>query len=210
VTPVHSAMYEELLERATREPHAVLAHAWRAKFLDQCGRFDPGHPLAESRDRAAWEDAFVRGGLARAIEPELADPAERELCRSLGTAHRGLFVGEELGGTALCRDLWSGAEFILLPTDDVVRELVATTRRGAGPLWQARLVATAGGCVVLPGAIFHPVDALSPIEETFRVARERALDRDQVLDALLRMEHTFRTLARVKLAYAYRPLALPA
>jgi hypothetical protein len=53
------------------------------------------------------------------------------------------------------------------------------------------------------------VDALSPIEQTLRVARERSLERDVVLDALLRMEHAFRTLTRVKLAYAYRPAALP-
>jgi hypothetical protein len=203
-------MYEELLGRATKAPHARRAHAWRDAFLDRCGRFDPGHPLAETRDRAAWEDALVRGGLARAIAVELEDPAERALCRSLEAAHRGLFLSHALAGTELCRDLWSGAEFVLLGSDDVVRELVAAARRGGCPLWQARLVATAAGCVVLPGAIFHPVDALSPIEETLRVARGRSLERDVVLDALLRMEHAFRTLTRVKLAYAYRPAALPA
>ncbi len=88
-------------------------------------------------------------------------------------------------------------------------ELALTSKKGGRPLWQARLVATAEGCVVLPGAIFHPVDALSPIENTLRVAKERSLERDEVLDALLRMEHAFRTLTRVKLAYAYRPAALP-
>ena len=31
---------------------------------------------------------------------------------------------------------------------------------------------------------------------------------DDVLDALLRMERTFRSLSRVKAAYAYRPEAL--
>jgi hypothetical protein len=91
----------------------------------------------------------------------------------------------------------------------VVRELAAAGRRGGSPLWQARLVATAEGCVVLPGAVFHPVDALSAIEETLGVAKQRSLERDEVLDALLRMEHAFRTLTRVKVAYAYRPAALP-
>ena len=209
MTPAHSAMYEELLARATRPPHAERAHAWRAAFLDRSGRFDPGHPLADVRDRAAWEDALVRGGLCRAIAAELEDPAERALCRSLETAHRGIFVSRALAGTELCRDLWSGAEFVLLARDDVVRELALTTERGGCPLWQARLVATPGGCVVLPGAVFHPVDALTPVEETLRVARERSLERDVVLDSLLRMEHAFRTLTRVKLAYAYRPAALP-
>jgi len=202
-------MYEELLARATRPPHAERAHAWRAAFLDRSGRFDPGHPLADVRDRAAWEDALVRGGLCRAIAAELEDPAERALCRSLETAHRGLFVSRTLAGTELCRDLWSGAEFVLLPKDDVVRELVATHARGSHPLWQARLIATAQGCVVLPGTVFHPVDALPEIERTLAAARERGLGRDQVLDALLLMEHTFRTLARVKVSYAYRPEALP-
>ena len=32
-------------------------------------------------------------------------------------------MGQKAAGRQLCRDLWSGAEFLLLPGDDVVREL---------------------------------------------------------------------------------------
>jgi hypothetical protein len=42
------------------------------------------------------------------------------------------------------------------------------------------------------------------------VARARGLSADQVCDALLRMEHTFSTLSRVKIAFAYKLEALDA
>jgi hypothetical protein len=202
-------VYEELLGQAAEPPYQERAHAWREAFLTRCGRFDPGDSRAESRDRAAWEDALVRGGLADELGRKLPDPAERVLSAALARAHRGVFVAHRLEATLLCRDLWSGAEFVLLAQDDVVRELAVAEARGSFALWQARLVATSAGCVVLPGAIFHPADAVPSVELTLGAARQRELSRDQALDALLLMEHTFRSLARVKVAYAYRPEALP-
>jgi hypothetical protein len=61
---------------------------------------------------------------------------------------------------------------------------------------------------LLPGAIYHPHDATSAIEQVIGAARARDLTTDDTLDALLRMERSLRALSRVKAAYAYRAEAL--
>ena len=61
---------------------------------------------------------------------------------------------------------------------------------------------------ILPGALFHPEDATEAIEQILDVARERTMETDDVLDALLRMELSLRSLSRVKPGYAYRVQAL--
>lgn len=205
MTPELSAVYDELLERAARldRPRAL-----RERFFERTGRVDPDHAAAAERDRAAWEDALVTGGLAREFGAELDDPAERELARALAGAQRGLFVFENETSRVIASDLWSGAKFLIVASDDVGRELARLDRDAGAPLCQARVAATRDGASVLPGAIFHPADARPAIERTLAAAHERALDTDAVLDALLRMEHAWRTLSRVKVGYAYRPEAL--
>ena len=46
------------------------------------------------------------------------------------------------------------------------------------------------------------------MDRVLDAARTKGLSTDDVLDALLRMELSLRTLSRVKPAYAYRPEAL--
>jgi hypothetical protein len=206
VTPELNAVYDELLERAARLERA---RALRELFFERAGRVDPDHPTAAERDRAAWEDAIVAGGLAGELGAELDDPAERELARALAGAQRGLFVFESEASQVIASDLWSGAKFLIVRRDDVGRELARLGSDAGAPLCQARIAATREGAAVLPGAIFHPTDARSAVARTLAVARERGLATDAVLDALLRMEHAWRTLSRVKVGYAYRPEALP-
>lgn len=208
MTPILSAVYEELIERAARAPLSDRSQALRRAFFERSGRYEPDHPSAGSRDAAGWEDALVRGGLAQALAEGFEDVAERGIVLALARAHRGIFVFERLEDSIVARDLWSRAEFVVLPRDDVGRELSRGGLAADSPLCQARLLASPDGCAVLPGTIFHPADARDAIERVLAAARGEARDTDEVLDALLRMEHTWRTLSRVKVGYAYRPEAL--
>ncbi len=208
MTPILSAVYDELVERAARAPLSDRSQALRQAFFDRSGRYDPDHPSAGSRDRAGWEDALVRGGLARELAGGFEDAAERGVALALSRAHRGIFVFDRLRESIIARDLWSRAEFMMLPRDDVARELSRGGQAADAPLCQARLLASPDGCAVLPGTVFHPADARDAIERILVTARAEARGTDDVLDSLLRMEHTWRTLSRVKIGYAYRPEAL--
>ncbi len=209
MTPVLSAVYDELLELATRPAHAGHAQELRDAFFARTGRFGPDHPESGARDAAAWEDALVRGGLARTLARELGDAAEREVAHSLSHAHRGLYVFSRVDGVLVARDLWSRAELLVLSKDDIGRELAGSASEADRPLCQARMLPGLDGCAVLPGAVFHPADARGALIETLAAARERRFATDDVMDALLKMEHTWRSLSRVKVGYAYRPDALP-
>ena len=208
VTPVLSAVYEELVERAARPPLSGRSQALRQAFFEKSGRFEPDHPSAGSRDAAGWEDALVRGGLAAELATGFDDAAERGIVLALANAHRGVFVFDRADDSIIARDLWSRAEFLMLARDDVARELAHGGLAADSPLCQARLLASPDGCAVLPGTVFHPADAREAIERVLASARGEARRTDDVLDSLLRMEHTWRTLSRVKVGYAYRPEAL--
>lgn len=208
MTPVLSAVYEELVERAARAPLAARSQALRQAFFERSGRYEPDHPSAGSREAAGWEDALVRGGLARELAAGLEDAAERGIALALSGAHRGIFVFGRVRDSIIARDLWSRAQFVMLARDDVARELSRGGKASDAPLCQARLLASPDGCAVLPGTVFHPADARDAIERILATARAEARGTDDVLDSLLRMEHTWRTLSRVKIAYAYRPEAL--
>ncbi|MGH7438852.1 MAG: hypothetical protein ACRENE_24460 [Polyangiaceae bacterium] len=183
-------------ERATR------VAAMRARFEELTGAFSPDDGWFEERSRAFWCDAVTRGRAGREVEAALG-PAERAWLDPLERAHRGLFRAEG----SLLRDVWSGAELELTEVDDSSRaELDAST----GQLVDGRVVGAFSARVVafLPGAVFHPREASDAIESVLVAARAAALATADVLDALLRMERTLRSLARVKAAYAYRPEAL--
>ncbi len=61
---------------------------------------------------------------------------------------------------------------------------------------------------LLPGAYHHPADALEPAIDVLFAARERGMDTQRVLDALMRMELVFRSSSRVKAGFAYRAESL--
>lgn len=204
MTPELAAVYDELLSRAAAPPHAAHSESWRSNFDERCGRVDPEHPEAGRRAAARWEDTLVSGGVARALLPELADPSERELAQQLLDSLRSVFQSELFEDRALVSDLWSGATYVLDPRDDVARTLRVQLEGGVAVLWQGRLLATEDGCVVLPGTLFHPTDALPHIQERVADAQASGQARDDLLDALLRAECAFRSLSRVKVAYAYR------
>lgn len=176
--------------------------AMRAAFEQRTGAFAPEDEWFEERSRAFWCDSLTRERFGREVEEELRDE-EREWLGPLESAHRGLFRAH--GGVLV--DVWSGAELLVTLADD---ESAAELASAAGQLFDARVV---GGdrplvAALLPGAIFHPHDATAAIEQVLAAARARELSTDDALDALLRMEHTLRSLARVKAAFAYRAESL--
>jgi hypothetical protein len=207
--PSLQSVYEALLARAVSAPYVDLAADLRRAFEERCGGFDNDHPAREARDRAAWEDVLVRGGLAEKLAPELADPAQQDAALSLTRAQRGVFVFERLDGAVIAQDLWSGAEFVLAPDDDVAKSLPLESAGADSPVCQARLLGRLEGCIELPGTLYHPTDARPALKQVLQSARERGMTTDGALDAVLKMEHTFRTLSRVKVGYAYRAAMLP-
>jgi hypothetical protein len=157
--------------------------------------------------RAAWDDALTTGGLAAELADSFEDRGERALARVLSRAHRSVFRMSLLGTRRIAEDILGGASFLVLPRDDIGREVLALGGEDA-PLFEARIVAATDGCAMLPGIIFHPPDATPIIEEMRTTAEARGMSPSELCDALLRMQHTFRNLSRVKIAYAYKVEAL--
>jgi hypothetical protein len=176
--------------------------ALKADFEKRSGAFSSEDPWFEERSRVFWLDAVTRGRLGRDVADALEAPQRRWL-EPLERAHRGLFRVED---EALV-DVWSGA--VLIPTlvDDASRAELDTSE---GQLFDARIVGGESPPVValLPGAFFHPSQATGPIEGVLDAARAAGMETDEVLDKLLLMERTLRSLSRVKAAYAYRAEAL--
>jgi hypothetical protein len=217
VTPALSAVYEELLQRASSAPWRERAEALKEDFLrrtsstgGKSGLSEPPRAAenreSEERLRAAWDDVLTRGGLAGEIADELDDPSERALARVLSRAHRGLFRLTVQNGHGIVADVVSGASFLLIRRDDIGRAVAATSDETA--LFEARVVAATDGCAMLPGVIFHPPDATPHIHRIVAAARSRGMPEEELCDALLRMHHAFSTLSRVKIAYAYKLEAL--
>jgi hypothetical protein len=207
VTPALSAVYDELLTRASAPPLEAQARALRDAFLRRTSTLPPLGSVPEDRVLAAWDDALTTGGLAAQLAPSFKDPAERALARVLPRAHRGVFRLDRVSAHPVAFDLVSGASFVLLPRDDLARSLATHPDRDA-PLFEARIVAATDGCASLPGVIFHPPDATPLIAQILGIARQRRMARGASCDALLRMQNAFFSLSRVKIGYAYRVEAL--
>ncbi len=206
MTPVLSAVYDELQARAACPPFQERVRRWVDDFLHRTGQFPADHPSAVHRLAAAWEDALCRGGFGMEMMSTLEDPAEQELCRLIPSAHRGIFRFTSLGGRSVVHDLWSGAAFVLVTRDSIGREIQGDN---LGGLCQARVVGALDGCALLPGVVFHTPEATESVEGVIREARARGLSTDDLCESLLKMDYSMRTLSRVRASYAYRPSMLP-
>lgn len=207
MTPALTAVYEELLTRASAPPMTERAIGLRDAFLRRTSSSSRAPTEPEDRFRAAWDDALTAGGLAAELAEGFDDPSERALARVLSRAHRGVFRMSQLDAHRIAQDVISGASFIVLPRDDIGREVLALGGEDS-PLFEARIVAATDGCAMMPGIIFHPPDATPLIDELIDVGTARGMSRDELCDALLRMQHTFRNFTRVKIGYAYKAEAL--
>jgi hypothetical protein len=209
-------VYERAVALGASPARAARVEAMRRDFEARTGAFlahgarpsGSGLDLAwfEARSRAFWDDAVTRQGFAREVAGELGPEAE-PLVGALERAHRGLFRVERPGDEpAVLADAWSGAAFFVDDADPGTREAL----EAAAGLFDARLVGTPEPprVAILPGALFHPENATPAIDEVLAAARARGMAADAVLDALLRMERSLRSLSRVKAGYAYRAEAL--
>jgi hypothetical protein len=198
-------VYEGVVALAGDARHAERVAEMRRVFVERTGAFGPDDRWFEARSRAFLDDAVTRQGFAREVEGELPE-AQRVWIAAFGRAHRGLFRAAERSGRWLVVDAWSGAEFIVDTADEATREEL----HAADGWFDGRVVAIASPLAValLPGALFHPSEATAPIDAVIGAAKGAGLSGDDTCDALLRMELSFRSLSRVKAAYAYRPEAL--
>jgi hypothetical protein len=187
------------------EAHKEHVASMHRTFEERTGTFGADVHWFEARSRAFWDDAVTRQGFARHVAAELPAVA-REWVPSLERAHRGLFFASRTTDRRLLRDVWSGAEFVV---DDIDDASLSALEAPSGP-FDGRIAALANPVRValLPGALFHPEDAIEPIERVLEAARVQELGADDVLDALLRMELSLRKMSRVKPGYAYRTQAL--
>jgi hypothetical protein len=178
-------------------------------FEHRTGAFGPDDPWFESRTRAFWDDTMTRQR-AQLLAPggpfEGLDAADAPWADALGRAHRGLFESRVEDGGVVLSDVLTGAELVVHEVDEASRDSLASNRS----LLDGTVVAAVSPVrlALLPGAIFHPEGAEDAIALVIARARTRALPDVALLDALLRMELSLRTLSRVKPAYAYRPEAL--
>jgi hypothetical protein len=195
--------YEAIVALAAHPDHTARVAEMRRVFEERTGHF--GSSDFESRTRAFWDDALTRQGFARDVARDLP-PQIAAWVPGLTHAHRGLFRAEVAFGRQVLVDVWGGAKFFVDEIDEASRDAVDA----ASAPFDARLAAGPDEPIIalLPGAIFHPAEAASAMDKVLDAARARALGTDEVLDALLRMELSLRTLSRVKPAYAYRAEAL--
>lgn len=185
--------------------HEDRVAAMHRRFEERTGAFGADAPWFEARSRAFWDDAVTRQGFARHVFDELP-AAARAWVPALERAHRGLFYASQTTNGRVLRDVWCGAEFVIDEVDDASRSALLAP---SGP-FDGRLAALSSPPHIglLPGAVFHPEDAAEPIERVLDAARKQRFGTDDVLDALLRMELSLRTMSRVKAGYAYRTQAL--
>jgi len=215
VTPA----YEAVLAAGAAERHAAHVLAMRRAFEARTGAFTPEDPWFEARSRAFWDDAVTSGGFARHVRGDLAaglgagamdEARARPWLDAFGRAHRGLFrafrAREEEDDLWVLEDVWGGAELIVRAPGEGLKEAILASIYSRS-LLDGRVVARDDppSLALLPGAVFHPADATGPILAVLAAARARDVSTGTVLDALLRMERSLRSLARVKAAYAYRP-----
>lgn len=182
---------------------AAAAREMRAEFQRRTGAFGPNDPWFENRARAFWDDALATQGFARKAADELSKDDLVRIADSFSRSHRGFFLVEEVDDRqAHLVDVWSGAELLVRVIDETQ---ALTLEHAEGPM-DARVSAMPGSpdLVVLPGAYHHPADALEPAIDVLLEARERGLETQDALDALMRMELILRSSSRVKAPFAYR------
>lgn len=213
---------EALSTELASPPWAPEVDAARRRFAERTGAFASDDAWFEARSRAFWDDALTDAHLVGAAAQRLADAGDGDAlaCAALlARAHRGLFVvdvdapGPSAGhdDALALRDLWAGARFTAVGleagTDDALAfaegaldaRVIVEERPGATPRFATW---------VLPGAVYHPPEALPLLEPLLAEAEHRGLTKGAALDALLRMELAHRKATRMKVGYAYRTAAL--
>lgn len=197
--------YDALVQCGGKDEHAAVIVEMRAHFCERTGDFGPEHDFFEARSRAFWDDALSGQGLGERLAAEIPE-AHREGAVAIARAARGLFRVAPIEQGYHLTDEWNGARFFVASPPDGLRDALL---RAEGYV-DGRVAATLESheTLILPGALFHPADAIEAIDQLMVIARERGLSTQTFLDSLLTMERNLRAHSRVKAKYAYRPEAL--
>lgn len=209
VSEAHAA-YDAVVSALAEPTHAEAVQTFRRARESQTGAVDAEDEGFEARMRVFWDAAVTHPPLLEAAlrDPKIASDARvNAWVGAFARAHRGLFRVRREHGVFVLDDVWSGAAFVLTPTPP---RAMAVSLESTEGLFDGRVVGRNAPLAIalLPGALFHPADATDAIAIVTRAARERGLERDAALDALLRMEARLRAHTRVKPSYAYRPESL--
>jgi hypothetical protein len=206
----HPSSFESAFERLVATVGAAIPSAEMARlhaaFEQRTGAFGPDDPWFESRSRAFWDDVMTRQLASTDAVLDAAEPWALALRRS----HRGLFLSRTEHGALVLSDILSGAELLVHEIDEASSDSLAANES----VFDGTVVALSHSSgekarlALLPGSIFHPEGAEEAIAQVITAARARGVENGPLLDALLRMELSLRTLSRVKPSYAYRPEAL--
>jgi hypothetical protein len=197
------ATYDAVVERGGDAVHAEDVRALREDFAARTGAFGPEDPWFDVRSAAFW-DSVACSPFAERLAEGCGDEV-REGTRALRRAHRGLFRVRAEGGSFVLACVVTGIELAIdAPTGGL---LDALTR--AEGLVDGRVAGSQDEVLLLPGALFHPPHATEAIAALLPLAEARALEKDALLDALLKMELALRTLSRVRPSFAYREASLP-
>ena len=202
-----SAAYEAILAVLGGAAFSSRVAELRRAFEARTGAFGPEDAWFDARSAAFWDDALTTQRLGEHARETLDDGA-RAWLGPLARAHRGLFRREQADrGAWVVSDVLGGAELVIdAPTAGLADALAANPG-----YFDARVVGRDEPSLVvalLPGVVFHPLDASPHIDKVLEETRTAEMAGDLVLDALLRMERNLRSHARVKAGYAYRPEAL--
>ncbi len=204
MTPELSAVYDELVARASASPHEEESSRQRKGYLERIGWLGEEHPSAVGRTLASWEHLLVRGRLAATLGDTLEDEAERACARGFLRARQGCFSLERRAQRTLLHDRWAGGTFLLSTRDDLARAM-PTEMDLASAVFLGRILGIEDGATILPGLIWLPSEAVPLLEPILREARQRELSVEGVTEALLRMDARFLAMSRGKASFAFRP-----
>lgn len=190
----------EMLVAHHREARGDLEAA-RAAFHERTGAFVDGDPWYEERIRAFFDDYLCTW---RPAQGGLDAPAGSEpVARACARAARGLFAVRaiEEGAHVLVADELFGMR-VRLPLEG------AAARLRLGDVFDGRVLVVDDRLLLAPGIVFHPAETHEALSRVISSARDANLERDEVLDGLLRMRMRLDRFTSIRARHVYRFEAL--
>jgi hypothetical protein len=210
MTPSLGSVYDALIARAADAEMASVVAAIREAFVRRVGPFAPADAWFEERSAALWDRVLTDDAANGRMAERPASDEQRAALAALARAQRGLFEVHAAGDDVDLVCVVTGAAFRLARSDEGGRAL-AIGHRGHGGVddvapgfVDARVVPTIEGVSLLPGVLAHAAEARPQIEEVVARGKERAMQTDDLFDALLSMRHRLASLSRMKAKQVYR------
>jgi len=199
---------EVLVRRATEVDGGVDLGGAREAFHHHAGPIELGEPGYEPRIRFFLDwylCAWVSRDGTRPAARVARSAEEQAIASACANAERTLMqVLEVDGARARVTDPLGGARFRITQAPGPGPE-----RLRPGDVLDGHLIVLGEQLLLMPGPIFHPPEAHEPLAAILERARdERALDRTELLDALLRMQLRLERFTSMRARHIYRWEAL--